>query len=167
MTDEIKKSTVTLDGREFQTPTQAITAAQEDYVTGYLGKAGVNDLIAPMVVEIPDDLELQDLRRTQGAYAFLHQIMVSGLKMNVLAGTLTEVGKKWTIAEADKNAEAFRQITDAGEKVLMQTKLVDFVLNFFESSVKSRAISPKFSSPKRTAPDTSKEEHVSSGVTAT
>lgn len=158
------ENTITLDGRKFESVSEAMTAAQENYVTGYLGLAKANDLVPQMLVEYPNDLTRQELEREAAAKEFLHTILTSGYASYVMAGILTEAGKKWTHAAAEKNARAFQGITDAKEKRAMRSSLVLFVLFFFLSLGASSENSPKFSNPTGAAPDTSPEVPESTGV---
>jgi hypothetical protein len=73
---------------------------------------------------------------------------------HIVAGILTEVGKKWRRDEAERNAEIFADITDTGEKVTMRTQIVNFVIAFFLLGEESSTTSPKSSSPIAPVPDT-------------
>jgi hypothetical protein len=57
---------------------------------------------------------------------------------------LTEVGKKWTRAEADRNAAAFAEITDEDEKITIHAAILRFVLSFSEGRKKSSASAGNF-----------------------
>jgi hypothetical protein len=66
---------------------------------------------------------------------------------NILAGCLTEVGKKWNLAEAERNAAVFSEITSEAEKIAMQQGVVHFVMGFFHLGELSSASSPNSSNP--------------------
>ena len=71
--------------------------------------------------------------------------MLAGRSSHILAGCLTEVGKKWNPADADKNAAAFREITDDTEKNAMREAIVQVVIGFFSLGEPSSKSSPKSS----------------------
>jgi hypothetical protein len=130
-----------LDGREFEEPSQAITAAQNDYVVGNLRLAGAIDTLYEVKPK-SSEVELAELRETM-----LTKIMVSGLKAKIVAGNLTEVGKKWSRAEADRNAERFDAIADVDEQTVMTAALVRLVIRFFQSAGILSRSSPRSSNP--------------------
>ena len=61
---------------------------------------------------------------------------------------LTEVGKKWTRAEADRNAAAFAEITEESEKQAMQNTIAWFVLALLEGRKKAYESAGNFKEPK-------------------
>ena len=130
-----------LDGREFEAIDQQITAAQNDYVTAYLRLAGAMDLLLGLDPK-STDADVNKLREK-----FLTQIRIAGLKSKVLAGCLTEKGKRWSRDEADRNAAIFDQITEPSEQATMTQGLVGVVLGFFPYAGRSSETSPKSSSP--------------------
>jgi len=130
--------TIKLDGREFVGITQSLTSNQDDYVTGHLRRSGANDVLTG-----GDGKKRTDEER---ANELLTYILLSGHKHQILAGCLTEVGKKWTREEADRNAQIFGDITSFEEKTLMRTATVRFVVGFFQSGEPSSTSSPKSSS---------------------
>jgi hypothetical protein len=151
-----KGKNMKLDGREFEGVAQQITAAQNDYLTGHLRLAGVTELFMELGADTPEE-KLQPIREQ-----FITRILLSGRKSAIIAGCLTEVGKKWTRAEADRNCEAFDAITDPAEQLLMVSSLAGMVAGFFQSAGKSSTSSPNSSSPsdavlptKSAAPETS------------
>lgn len=135
-----------LDGREFEGVTQQVTAAQNDYLTLHLRLAGVTELFLELGVDTPEE-KLQPIREQ-----FITRILMSGRKSAIIAGCLTEVGKKWTRAEADRNAELFDAITDQGEQLEMTRGLAGMVAGFFQSAGRSSTSSPKSSSPSDAVP---------------
>lgn len=137
--------TIRLDGREFRTIEQDITASQDDYILYNLRLAGAIDIISEVgVAKSARAIERQ-------AEQLMTAIMGSGRKGHILAGCLTEVGKKWTRAEAERNATTFDEITSKDEKLLINKALVQFVIGFFSSGEPSRRSSPSSSSPNETA----------------
>ena len=131
--------TLTLAGRKFTGISQSLTANQDDYIIAHMRRAGVLDVLSGA----------DGVARTQDQRAeeLLTSILLSGRTQNILAGCLTEEGKTWTRAEADRNAVCFAEITDNGEKTLMRSAIVRFVIGFFSSGEPSRESSPKSSSP--------------------
>jgi hypothetical protein len=141
-----------LDGREFEAIGQSITAAQNDYVTAQLRLAGAMDLLLGLDPK-SSDLDLNKVREK-----FLTQILLSGLKSKVLAGCLTEKGKRWSRDEADRNAVIFDEITDQTEQTTMTQGLVGVVLGFFPYAGRSSETSPKSSSPSEGVQSTGNAE---------
>jgi hypothetical protein len=129
--------TLKLDGREFTGVTQALTASQDFYILGHLRLAGAMDILVGVGGKRTPEEKGQLL---------LTQIMRSGMAFYVLAGCYTEVGKKWSRAEADRNALAFAEITDPAEIDAMIAALVGNVINFFSLGEPSSKSSPKSSS---------------------
>ncbi len=130
-------TTLSIDGREFRLISESMSAAQDDYLMGNLRLAGAIDVIA-LMGSAPTEKRAEEL---------LTRILLSGRAPQILAGCLTEVGKRWTRAEADRNAELFAEITDPETKQRMRTAIVGFVLGFFESGEGSSTTSPRSSSP--------------------
>ncbi|MGA3295280.1 MAG: hypothetical protein ABSE45_15030 [Candidatus Acidiferrales bacterium] len=126
----------TLDGREFRGISESLTAAQDDYLLAHLRRSGAIEVLA--AAEGPDETRAERL---------LTEIMLSGETFHILAGCLTETGKKWSRAEAERNAAAFAAITAADEKLRMRAAIVRFVIGFFASGAGSSETSPKSSSP--------------------
>lgn len=131
-----------LDGREFSGVDHKISAAQNDYIQAHLALAGVTDLLVEAGTTKPSEEKLGEIRRS-----FITQILLSGHKSSILAGCLTEVGKKWSRAEADRNAARFDEITDDAEMMEMTNGLAGLVISFFQSARTSSSTSPKSSSP--------------------
>lgn len=138
-----------LDGREFSGVDHKITAAQNDYIQAHLALAGVTDLLVEAGTTKPSEEQLGEIRRK-----FLTQILLSGQKSFILSGCLTENGKKWSRAEADRNAARFDEITDADEMLEMTNGLAGVVISFFQSVGTSSTTSPKSSSPSDEVPAT-------------
>jgi hypothetical protein len=138
-----------LDGREFSGIDQKIPAAQNDYVIGRLRAAGVHDLLVEAGTTQPNEEQLGAIRRK-----FITQILLSGYKSSILAGCLTETGKKWSRAEADRNAARFDEITDPDEMTTMTNMIAGVVISFFQSVGRSSASSQKSSSLSDEAPGT-------------
>ena len=128
---------LTIDGRRFQGVTQELSAAQDDYLIGQLRSAGALDVFLAAAEDPNDDR----------AELLLTQLMVSGRSAQVLAGCLTEVGKRWTIEEAQRNAERFASTTKPEDKTAMRTAILGFVLGFFQYALQSEVTSQKSSGP--------------------
>ncbi len=145
---EAEPEVIFLDGREFVTIAQNITAAQDDYILVQLNDSGAADVLR----------EIAAGKRSEViATRLLQTILRSGLTSNLLAGLLTEKGKKWTRRDADRNAERFAEITDNEEKVRMRKSVVGFVIGFFQLGEASSGTSPKSSNPSEEDPGISSE----------
>jgi hypothetical protein len=129
--------TIKLDGREFAGVSQALSANQETYVQAHMRLAGV--------LEILEDLDGKKRSKERKARELLTQLMLTGKVFNVMAGCLTEVGKKWSREEADRNAERFGEITDTVEKKALIDGIVMAVIGFFQFGEASSETSPKSS----------------------
>lgn len=127
---------ITIGGRHFHGVSQELSAAQDDYLLGQLRLAGALELVLAATKN-----------PAQTAEALLTQIMVSGRGPQVLAGVLTEVGKKWTFEDASRNAEAFAAITNAEDKAAMRSATVGFVVGFFQFATASARTFQKSSRP--------------------
>jgi hypothetical protein len=132
--------TIALDGRKFRVVSQTVTAAQDDYMLYWLGKAGATELLLELATGVDGKRRAQQL---------LQVILGSGHAAKIIAAVLTEEGKKWRRDEADRNAEIFADITSADEKTLMRKVLVQFVVDFFRFGEASSRTSPKSSSPTK------------------
>src|SRR5215831_16977353 len=93
---------ITIAGRQYHGVSQELSAAQDDYLIGQLRRAGALELV----------LAADPRNAAETAESLLTQIMISGRSPEVLAGMLTEVGKKWTFEDAQKNAKLFAEITE-------------------------------------------------------
>jgi hypothetical protein len=136
---------IRLDGRDFEGVSQRVTAAQDDYLLYWLGQSGAHDLLTRLASGKQSEKTAKDLLAT---------MLGSGMVHHILAGVLTERGKKWRRDEAERNAEIFSDITDTDEKVAMRKCIVDFVIGFFRSGEVSSTTSPKSSNPTEADPDT-------------
>lgn len=129
---------LTLDGRKFATVGQSLTASQDDYILGHLRLAGA--------LEVLSGVDGKERSSEQKAEELLTRILLSGRASNILAGCLTEEGKKWRREEADRNAAAFAEITDESEKLAMRGAVVRIVVGFFSFGKPSSETSRKSSS---------------------
>ena len=127
---------ITIGGRRFQGVSQDLSAAQDHYIIGQLRLAGALETL--LAAEKDPEATAETL---------LTQIMVSGRGPHILAGCLTEAGKKWTFEEATRNADLFASITDNDDKRTMCTAMVGFVVGFFQFATAFAAISRKSSLP--------------------
>lgn len=128
-----------LDGREFSGLDRLITAAQNDYLVGHLRLAGsleVVEALGPKPTELAIDNARIDL---------VTKIFASGQKSFILAGLLTEDGKKWSRLEADRNAARFDETTDPADLELMTSLIVRAVIDVF--SVLGKSSSPSDAVP--------------------
>lgn len=148
--------TITLDRRKFQGISQSLSANQDDYIIAHLRVAGV--------IEVMDDLDGKKRTPEERAEDLLTRILLSGEQHHVLAGCLTEEGKLWNRAEADRNAALFAAITDGDQKRAMRSAIIKFVIAFFMSGEPSSETSRKSSSSSAEAPPTRKEARSSSAT---
>lgn len=136
--------TIKLDGREFETSVNGLTAAQDNFILGHLRSARVFDLFVQ-----GDELSVDEKR-----IELLTRILVSGRASRILAGLLTESGKKWTHAEAERNAARFDDVTEIEEKQRMRDLLASCVLGFLPLGERSSRTSLNSSSQNETGQDT-------------
>jgi hypothetical protein len=137
------EGTTKLDGRDFKGIDHALTAAQDDYLLAHLRLAGAIEVLAEIGSESKRTIE-------EKSEDLLTRILLSGRTPFILAGALTEVGKKWIREEANRNAAIFAEITDPKEKLVMRQSIIGFVLGFFTSGGPSKTTSPESSSPNET-----------------
>ncbi len=142
--------TFKLAGREFHPVDQALSAKQDDFILAHLRIAGAMEVLSDA-----DGKKRPDKKRAE---LLLTQIMLSGETHNILAGCLTEVGTKWSRAEADRNAAAFSEITSQDEKNLMRAMIIRLVIRFLGLGETSRRTSEKSSSPSGMVPPTESGE---------
>jgi hypothetical protein len=140
------QESIKLDGRTFTSISQALTANQDDYIYVQLRLAGA--------VEVLTDQDGKTRTQEQRAEDLLTILLASGRNFHVLAGCLTEEGRAWSRAEADRNAARFSGITDMAEKAEMRTSIVRFVIGFFSLGEASSKTSPKSSTPTGKGPRT-------------
>jgi len=146
----MEENVIRLGGRQFAGISQDISAAQDEYLMGHMRRAGcVEALMDPA---LPEEKRAEEV---------LTRILLSGETFHILAGYLTEPSKKWTRAEAERNATAFAALTDRESKMAMNGIVVGFVLGFFGSGAKSQPTSQKSSGP------TSAESPIESAERAT
>ena len=140
MTDQT--NTLTLCGIEFDPPGQAVTSRQNNYLMGQLRLAGVIDVVATM----------KDADVEAKSSELLTRILVSGRAPEILAGLLTERGKKWNQQRADELAELFGDATDPEEQTTMRRSIVSFVIGFFRLGDRSSTTSLNSSNPNSEEP---------------
>jgi hypothetical protein len=128
------QNTIVIAGLTFHGVSQELPAAQDHYLVGQLRLAGCIDFL----VQNKGTPE-------EAAEGLLTQLLASGRASYVLAGCLTEEGKKWSAASAEVNAEMFDQVKDAASKLAMREALLGFVLGFFQYATASVATSRKSS----------------------
>jgi hypothetical protein len=138
-----------LDGRDFSEVDHSITAAQNDYVIGHLRAAGALEALAGLDPSQRDATTIE-----KPAADFVTRIYLTGRKSFILAGLLTESGRTWTRAEADRNAAKFDLITDLEEMATMGKLIAEIVIIFFQSAGRSLQSSPKSSNPSDAVPGT-------------
>lgn len=125
--------TLKLDGRDFVGISQTLTANQDDYILAHLRLSGA--------IEVLSD----PTNKEKKAENLLTQILLSGRTHQILAGCLTEVGKKWNRADAERNAAVFAEITAEAEKTAMREAIVRFIIGFFQLGEPSSTSSPNSS----------------------
>jgi hypothetical protein len=151
---------IKLDGREFESVTQVLTARQQDFVTVNLRLSGASEILA---TNSPSD-DVQT--KANKAEACVNRILESGRKYKLLAGLLTEKGKTWKREDAERNAEIFAESRDPDEQQRMNAHLLDFVLVFFRFGEVSSTTSPTSSNPTEKGRDTSSAEQPTSETSA-
>jgi hypothetical protein len=149
--------TIKLDKREFQVVDHALTASQDFYILAHIQSSGAIE-----VMYDTDGKKRSDRGRSR---LVANRLDLSGETFAILAGCLTEVGKKWTRAEAERNAEIFAEITDKEEKRVMRSILTTLVNAFFEQEGKSQRTSPRSSSQSETGLRTGNEAESTSEIT--
>lgn len=150
------QASITLGGRKFSGVSQSVSSNQHDYIQAHVRLAGA--------VEILGDLDGVKRTNAQRAEDLVTQILLRGQKALILAGCLTEEGKTWTREEADRNAMAFGALTDPDDIREMTSRIVEFVINFFELGTRSSKISPKSSNRNETVPRTKNAARSTSGT---
>lgn len=130
----MEEHSIRLGGREFAPILQELSAAQDDYILAHLRRSGA--------LEALGDAEIPAIKRGE---EMLTRVMLSGETFAVLSGILTEKGKQWSRAEAERNAAAFAALTDADSKQAMRGSLVGFVIGFLGLGAKSPKTSRKSS----------------------
>jgi hypothetical protein len=148
-----------LAGREFHGVDQGLTMAQNDFVLSLLDEIGTEEPRDPKeTIETASDIVAKIARgdKSDGiAQRLLRKILKSGRASDLLAGLLTEKGKRWTRSDALRNAEMFADIRDSDAQIKMRNEVVSFVFGFFLSGEASSKTSPKSSSQNEKAPGTS------------
>jgi hypothetical protein len=127
--------TIVIAGLTFHGVSQELPAAQDHYLIGQLRLAGCIDFL----------MNAKGGTAEEVAEGLLTRLLVSGHASQVLAGCLTEDGKKWSVASAEANAEMFDQVKDPESKRAMRDALLCFVLGFFQYAIASVATSQKSS----------------------
>ena len=144
-----------LDGREFSDVDHTLTAAQNDYIIGHLRAAGALEALAGL-----DPSQRDATTIDKPAADFVTRIYLTGRKSFILAGLLTQVEgndlgvRRWTRAEADRNAARFDQIQDLEEIALMGKLIAEIVIVFFLSAGRSLQSFRKSSKPSDEVPGT-------------
>lgn len=128
---------VKLGGKNFLGVSQSLPANQDEFIMAKIRRSGAMDVLVGLGVDSSSEARAQML---------LTEIMDHGMTSAVLAGCLTEEGKKWNRADALANVELFDAITNEEEKTYMRRSLVRFVLGFFSSGGPSSESSRKSSS---------------------
>ena len=152
--------TITLGGKRFSGVTHSLPANQDEYIMAHLRRCGAMDVL------LGHDGKGE---RTQEKRAedLLTCIMLAGETSAVLAGCLTEDGKKWTRAAAIENTAAFDAITDPDEKLAMRASIVNFVIGFFRLGEPAAVGSPKSSSQSAKVPRSKSAAHGTSETSRT
>lgn len=140
-----------LGGRVFK-PTEAdnVTFDQYAWIQSAADKAGLGEelksLIEPLI-EAAKNGEADSVVNVSAekmATAIVLRCYDNRAHLDVLAGTLVEVGKLWTHERAEKNREFFGSLK--GEDIeKVQLLLSQLVLAFFWSGLDSMMTSPKYS----------------------
>lgn len=140
---------IRLGGREFAGVTHDVTAAQEEFISAHLRRAGALEALNDP--SIPADKRADEM---------LTRIQLAGATFQILAGCLVEtvpspgatdgsaVRKKWKRGEAERNAAFFSELCDADSRALIHAEIVGVVLGFLRSAAQSSKTSRNSSAPK-------------------
>jgi hypothetical protein len=137
---------ITIGGKKFLGTDDSLPAVQDEFILARLRKCGAMDVLTGN-----DGAKRTPEERSE---ALLSAIMLAGETCHVLAGCLTEEGKKWNRADALANAVMFGEVTDPDEKLAMRHGIVQFVIGFFQPGEPSSGTSPKSSSQSARVPPT-------------
>jgi hypothetical protein len=135
---------ITIGGKKFLGTDESLPAVQDEFILARLRRCGAMDVLTGN-----DGVKRSPEQRSE---ALLSAIMLAGETCFVLAGCLTEEGKKWNRADALANAMMFGEITDPEEKLAMRHGIVQFVIGFFQPGAPSSETSQKSSSPSAKVP---------------
>jgi hypothetical protein len=140
------ETTITIGGRQFHGIIEAMTGRQDDFILTQLRRSGAMDVLAALPKDATDE------QRNAASDEMFNRIVESGRKYKLLAGLLTEEGKKWTQASAEANAEQFAELTGTEDKVTMSGAVMRHVVLFFQFGAASSTTSPNSSSQNVAAP---------------
>jgi len=140
--------TIKIDGREFHGITESMSARQDDFILTQLRQSGAMEVLAAL----PKNASTAE--RDAASDAMFNKILESGRKYRLLAGLLTEQGKKWSHAQAEANAEHFAELSGTEDKLTMNRELMRLVVLFFRFGAESSTTSPNSSSQSDAAPST-------------
>ena len=152
--------TIKIDGREFHGITEAMTASQDDFILAQLRRSGAMDVLAGLPKDATAD------QRNAASDEMFNRIVESGRKYKLLAGLLTEEGKKWTQASAEANAEQFAELTGTEDKVTMSGAVMRHVVLFFQFGAASSTTSATSSSQSDAAPPSENVAAETSAISA-
>ena len=138
--------TITIDGRQFHGITEAMTARQDDFILAQLRRSGSMDVFAALTKDATKE------QKEAASDEMFNRIVESGRKYKLLAGLLTEEGKKWTQADAEANALRFEEVTNTEDKLTMNREVMRHVVLFFRFGAEFSTTSPNSSSQSDAAP---------------
>lgn len=138
-------------GGRFFAPAEQTTVRQDGWTMAQVEDAGLLDLLSDSTVS--DEARARKL---------IVRAMRSGLYCGIAAGLLVEIDKKWSVAEAEKNAEAFAELTSAEDKAALLDAFSESLTRFFTSglfrSTPSRTASTRDGKGQTDAPSIDESE---------
>ncbi len=105
------------------------TFEQDIYIMGILAESGLQELASSFDIAKDD---LSNVSQQVIITAFKH-----GRLFELVAASMEEVGKPWTIESARANAVFFSKLTDAKDKLALRSSIVAVILGFFVSGLLS------------------------------
>lgn len=107
-------------------PAEQTTSRQDGWLIVQLEDAGI--------FALANGPGLSDEKAARAVMAQAHR---SGLYHKILAGLFVEDGKKWTVKEAEANAEFFADVTDPDQKEILMASFVGALKGFFSKEESS------------------------------
>lgn len=125
-----------LQGRKFRA-IHDTTFEQDIFIMGILAASGLQKLAAEFDIAKDD---IGDVSQQVIITAFSH-----GRLFELVAASVEEVGKGWSIEQAKANADFFSKLKDTKDKLALRGSIVAVILGFFVSGLLSSK-SSQFSS---------------------
>ena len=138
-----------LGGRIFS-PAESLTARQDGYLMVQVSDTGLFDILSKGLASGDEQKIAQSL---------IVEAYRTGTFFHVIAARLIESGKKWTVKEADANAEFFGDLSDPDDKAQLATAFAEVLTDFFTSAARSltRTATSSASQPEKASNSASAE----------